>query len=113
MSAKASDHREGLIQPGRARPPSYFLSRRYVSGGDSTVRMGKQDKGDVVSQKGSSKVTITGGCTLGCKALPGMVTHKSSGITHAAMADPTYMGECDAVAPCSLISHQCGAAASH
>eukprot|EP00966_Prymnesium_polylepis_P073844 1713842-Prymnesium_polylepis.1 len=39
---------------------------------DSTLRVDKYDYGQVVAEQASHKISITGGCTLSCKALPAL-----------------------------------------
>ena len=53
-----------------------------------TLKMHEFDTGEVTSEKGTERITITGGCTMDCKALPGMITHKSKGLALAAMKNP-------------------------
>jgi len=55
---------------------------------DSTLRVDEFDYGQVVAEQSSHKISITGGCTLSCKALPALVTHEGCTMTLAAMKDP-------------------------
>eukprot|EP00967_Tisochrysis_lutea_P015846 scaffold17852_cov20-Tisochrysis_lutea.AAC.1 len=62
-----------------------------VAGNDWTWRF-PGDGGEVVSEKGAKKRTVTGGCTLDCRALPALVTDQQSGQTLGEMKDPPRSG---------------------
>eukprot|EP00967_Tisochrysis_lutea_P152153 scaffold297433_cov27-Tisochrysis_lutea.AAC.1 len=61
------------------------------AGNDWTWRF-HGDGGEVVSEKGAKKRTVTGGCTLDARALPALVTDQQSGQCLADMKDPPRSG---------------------